>query len=339
VRKKYIALLTIFALVLSLFPSVSFAAVDEQELADYLSEISEERGIEVTKEDLEDYIMEYYGEDLTFFESVGDLSDSLGPVIQADYSNLDSIYNDFDLDQASLIALLDENGETLDNYIFIEDLYFDVSFFLEPEVDSGFDEMFSELDLTEQELEALFEHFITLEEKLTQPEIEKRLMELADRMMAFEDFESVDELTEEQIAEFLAISQEMLNIFELQPKFALTNGKDTKPLSLRELLFLKEMNKGYKLLIELYDLNGKLILDMKLTPEMIGAKIIQETGEDLKEVPKVMDKIEIINDAPRHKTVKGAKLPNTASDYGTNALVGFAVVLMGCLIFRRIQAN
>ncbi|WP_246625189.1 processed acidic surface protein [Fictibacillus nanhaiensis] len=337
--KRFFALLTIFTLVLSLFPNVSFAAVSEQELTDYLSYVSEERGMEVTKENLEDYVMEYYGEELAYFENLSDLKESLGPAIKANYSNLDTIYNDYGLDRSSLIVLLEENGETLDNYIFVEDLYFDVSFFLEPEVDFEIDEMFTELDLTEAEVEALFNHMLSLEEKLTDPVMEERLMELANRMIAFEDFESVDELTEEQINEFLAISQKLMNILELQPKFYLTNGKDTKSLSLRELLFLKEMNKGYKLLIKLYDLKGNLILDMKLTPEMIGATIIQETGKDIKEVPKVIDKIEKIKSAPKHKTVKGAKLPKTASDYGTNALAGLSFVLIGFFMFRRLYVQ
>jgi processed acidic surface protein len=334
--RKYFALLSIFALLLSFFPTVSFAAVDEQELMDYLKEISKERGIEFTKVDLEDYVLEYYEEDLTFFEDVNELRESLGPVIKADFSNLDSIYTDFELDQESLFILLEENGETIDNYIFVDDLYYDVSFFLDADEMPEFDNLFGEFDLTEDELNALMEHLMLLEEKLTNPEMEERLIELAERMMAFEDFESIDELTDEQIAEFLLITQEMMNIFELQPKFYLTNGKDTQPLSFKELLYLKEMKSGYKLMIELYDLNGKLILDMLMTAEMIGATIIQETGKDIKEVPKV---IEEIKSSPQHKTIKGAKLPKTASDYGINAITGLAIAAIGCVMFRRLKVQ
>lgn len=339
--KKLIGLLTVFALVFSLFPSISFAAIDEKELEVYLKEISTERGIKFTKENLEDYILEYYGEELSFFEDVTELKDSLGPIIKADLTNLTEIYTEFDLNQESLFLLLEDNGESIDNYIFVDDLYFDVSFFLDEEMPEipEINDMFNEMDLTEEELNALFDHFVSLEEKLTNPKTEERLMELADRMMAFEDFESVDELTDAQIAEFLSISQEVLNILELQPKFYLSNGKEKLPLTLKELLYLKDMKKGYKLLIELYDLKGNLILDMFLTPEMIGAEIIQETGKDIKEVPKVVDKIEKVKSSPKAKTVKGAKLPKTASNYVTNALAGLAILLIGWIMIRRLKVH
>ncbi|MFG6495362.1 processed acidic surface protein [Fictibacillus sp. UD] len=337
--RKYFALMSVFALLFTLFPTVSFAALDEQELTEYLEEISMERGIEFAKEDLEDYVMEYYEEDLSFFEDVTELRDSLGPVIKADYSNLETIYEDFELDQESLFTLLEENGESIDNYIFVDDLYFDVSFFLGAEEMPEFGDLFAEFGLTEDELNSLMEHLVALEDKLTDPAMEERLMELADRMMAFEDFESVDELTDAQIAEFLSIAQEMLEIFELKTEFFLTNGTDTHPLTLKELLFLKEMKTGYKLMIKLSDLNGNFILDMLFTAEMIGAEIIQETGKDIKEVPKVVDKIEKIKSSPKqkHKTVKGAKLPKTASDYGTNIMLGLGIALAGSFMFRRLR--
>lgn len=339
--RKYFALLSVFALLFSFFPTVSFAAVDEQELTEYLEEVSTERGIEFTKEDLEDYVMEYYEEDLSFFEDVTELRDSLGPVIKSDYTNLESIYEDFELDQESLFQLLEENGENIDNYIFVDDLYFDVSFFLDAEEMPEFDDLFAEFGLTEDELNALMEHLVGLEDKLTEPAMEERLMELADRMMAFEDFESVDELTEQQIAEFLSIAQEVLEILELKPEFYLTNGTDTQPLTLKELLYLKEMKTGYKLMIKLSDLKGNFILDMLFTAEMIGADIIQETGKDIKEVPKVVDKIEKIKSSPKqkHKTVKGAKLPKTASDYGTNMMLGLGIALLGGFMFRRLRTK
>ena len=339
--RKYFALLSVFALLFSFFPTVSFAAVDEQELTEYLEEVSTERGIEFTKEDVEDYVMEYYEEDLSFFEDVTELRDSLGPVIKSDYTNLESIYEDFDLDQESLFQLLEENGENIDNYIFVDDLYFDVSFFLDAEEMPEFDDLFAEFGLTEDELNALLEHLVELEDKLTEPAMEERLMELADRMMAFEDFESVDELTEQQIAEFLSIAQELLEILELTPKFYLTNGTDTQPLTLKELLYLKEMKTGYKLMIKLSDLKGNFILDMLFTAEMIGAEIIQETGKDIKEVPKVVDKIEKIKSSPKqkHKTVKGAILPKTACVYGTNMMLGLGIALLGGFMFRRLSTQ
>jgi len=37
------------------------------------------------------------------------------------------------------------------------------------------------------------------------------------------------------------------------------------------------------------------------------------------------------------KTVKGAKLPDTASDYMTNGLIGLFMILLGSLMYRKVR--
>ncbi len=46
-------------------------------------------------------------------------------------------YADFDLDKTSLNALLKENGQSLDDYVYLDDLYEDVGFY--PEGDDWYE--------------------------------------------------------------------------------------------------------------------------------------------------------------------------------------------------------
>jgi processed acidic surface protein len=323
-------LFLVLALVFSLMPNVSFAAVtmDDPKLTAYLEEISATRGFEITVEDFEDYLLEYYGSGLGDWENFEELEGALGEVIQADYSNLQSIYEDYDLDEASLMQLLEDNGGTIDNYIYVEDLDMEVAFYVEGD---PLEDIFTELGLTEEELEALFVHLDSMSEKLEDPAVLQRLEELGAQMEDFADFDSIEELTDAQITQIISIYDEVLEIFELDTKYYLKKGKEKRPITLNELLLLKDPN-GYNLVIELYNKNGDFILDMEITADMIGSDIIEDIGEDVKEVPKVVEKIK---DSP--KTEKGGKLPNTASDFLPNSLVGLALAGAGFILYRRVR--
>ncbi|MGD6961117.1 processed acidic surface protein [Fictibacillus phosphorivorans] len=329
-RKRISSMFLVLALVLSVMPNVSFAAVamDDPKLTSYLQEISATRGLEITVEDFEDYLLEYYGSGLEDWENFEELDGALGEVIEADYSNLQSIYEAYDLDEASLMQLLEDNGSTIDHFIYVEDLDMEVGFYVGGD---PLEDIFTELGLTDEELEALFVHFDSMSEKLEDPAILKRLEELGAQMESFEDFDSVEELTDAQVKQIISIYDEILEIFELDAKYYLKKGKEKKAITLNELLLLKDPN-GYNLVIELYNKNGDFILDMELTADMIGSDIIEDIGEDVKEVPKVVEKIK---DSP--KTEKGGKLPNTASDFLPNTLIGLVVAGAGFVLYRRVR--
>lgn len=143
--KKTGVILLAFALILCLFPlSVKASETTDfsADLTAYLALLSEERGKEVTKDDLE-YVLNIYSESLTDFDSVAGLKDFLGEVIKADYSNLTSIYEKYGLDQDSLTSLLEDNGETLDDYTFLNELEASISFYTEDGTvtqEAGFEE-------------------------------------------------------------------------------------------------------------------------------------------------------------------------------------------------------
>ncbi|SHO50761.1 processed acidic surface protein [Anaerocolumna xylanovorans] len=129
-KKTGIIMLALVMLV-CLFPLSVKASETEDfntDLMSYLIQISNERGREVTKDDLE-YVLNLYSESLSDFDSADGPKDFLGEVIKADYSNLTSIYEEYSLDKDSLTALLSDNGETLDDYVFLNQLDASISFY------------------------------------------------------------------------------------------------------------------------------------------------------------------------------------------------------------------
>jgi processed acidic surface protein len=116
----------------------------------------------------------------------------------------------------------------------------------------------------------------------------------------------------------------------LKVKFYLVKEYERKTVSLDTIITM-ELPNGYDLVIELYDLQGNLLMDMILTAEMFGSELIKETGEDLKQVEKVVKTMPEI----KSKTVKGAKLPKTASSYPVNILLGLMIVVIGFILFRK----
>ncbi|SNT51409.1 processed acidic surface protein [Bacillus sp. OK838] len=325
----------------------------DQDLVKYLTKVSKERGFAVTKDDIEESLDTY---DLSTedFESVEELSEFLGDVIKADLSNLDYFNENYGLDKQPLLQLLKENGKDFNDYIYIDNLEETVWTItggdLEGEVADDLLPIFEgDLGLTEEELQRLEDHLITLEDHLSDPETVKRLEELGNRMMAFEDFDVATELTAGQIAEMASIYEELLSIFKLKVSYSLVKSGSESPVSLLDLMKLEEL-KGANLKIAIYTTDGKFLADLLITGEMVDSNTLTNAGQQLKDSAKevtrsiekapvakpVKQKISTIKKSEHH-TVKGAKLPKTASDYIPNALLGLFIVLFGSLMYRKIR--
>lgn len=131
--KKWGFILLAFILWIGVMPKPSSAAQQasfEKELNQYLEEVSKQRGFKVTREHIE-FSLAQYEEKIENFDSVEELRDFLGEVIQKDLSNLTEIYDEFNLNEASLRQLLQEHGEDLDEYVFVENLYDAVMLYIE----------------------------------------------------------------------------------------------------------------------------------------------------------------------------------------------------------------
>ncbi|MFC3885762.1 processed acidic surface protein [Bacillus songklensis] len=137
------------------------------------------------------------------------------------------------------------------------------------------------------------------------------------------------------IAEIASIYEELLSIFKLKTSFSLVKGDSESPLSLSDLMGLEEL-KDANLKVTIYSTDGQLLADMIVTGEMVDSETVIDAGEQIEEsaedVTKTVEqqtaaKIEkpkaplkaqkgkiMAKKSAEHKTVKGAKLPKTASN-------------------------
>lgn len=264
-----------------------------------------------------------------------DFEEQLTPITEA---NLALLLEDFGFtSKDELEEFLNLFDDSLADYEFIEDLESSIMFYQEEWLfDLDMEGVFAEFGVTEQELERLAHHFETLD--YTNPEFEERLMELSERMMAIEEFSTVTELSAEQIAELLSIYDEFMELFEMEAKYYFVKGDEKKEMSVQSLISL-ESTDGYDLLIELYNLQGDFLADILLTADMFGSDLIVDTGKELENsTPTVIPPPKKPADNT-NQTVKGGKLPKTASDFAQNAAVGLGFIAFGALLFRRARVK
>ncbi|MGE6379057.1 processed acidic surface protein [Peribacillus muralis] len=340
----FVALIVLFSV--GSIGAKGFAAtkMNQDELNTYLAEVR------MTQKELEDYLA-YYDLTLNEMESVDELRDTLGPTVTPE--TLKQLLKDYEMTEAELTELLIEYGELEEGDSIIDTFHFiyDIEDIIDLEMgyddeDMEYDDeelsdlmagLFTEIGLTDEELDRLMNHLLPLVED---PAFEDRLMALSDRMDKLADFETIDELSAAQVAELLSIYSELQNLLQVQFKFALIQDGVTTNLSLEALFKLKDLNNA-SLLVSIYDLKGNLLLDFILTGEMIGSDLVKETGNDIKQSTQVISKVADVKvktdvkkdkkkKRPTHKTEKGGVLPKTSGNYLLGALIG--LVMMGIAI-------
>ncbi|WP_350300544.1 processed acidic surface protein [Peribacillus frigoritolerans] len=337
--KKYfsffVALIVLFSLGSS--GTIGFAAtkINQDELNAYLSEVR------MTQDELEEYLS-YYDLTLNELKSVEELRDTLGPAVTPE--TLQNLLKQYEMTEAELKELLIEYGELEEGDSIIDTFHFiyDIEDIIDLEMDYDEEEMnydeeiidlmdglFTEIGLTDEELDRFMNHLLPI---IEDPSFEARLMTISDRMNQLEYFETIDELSAEQVAELLSIYNDLQSLLQIQFKFALIQDGVTTNLSLEALFQLKELTNA-SLLVSIYDLNGNFLLDFILTGKMIGSDLVKETGNDIKQSTKVISQVVEVKKEkkkpakPEHKTEKGGVLPKTAGHYLFGALIG--LVLMG----------
>jgi processed acidic surface protein len=302
---------------------------------------------EMSREELNALLVEYgdieEGQDVldSWFTFTEDLSDTIDFYVNGwegtaiDEENLQQLLDDYNFEtKEALEQFLNENDDSMTHYEFIEDLEMAVDFYVNGDKYlDDFSDLFTDIGLTEEELEKLFSHFETI--NWEDPVFVDSLMELSDRMMAIEDFETADELSAEQVAEMLDIFNEIQQLFQIQTKYYFVVDGEKQPVSMDTLMSM-ETTDGQDMIMEIYNMNGELLADMLLTGEMFGSELIQETGTDLVEVEKIVEELPAKSDV---KTVKGGKLPITATNHIQNTLIGLTIALAGILLFRRVRVK
>lgn len=338
--KKYfsffMALIVLFSLGTSGTKGFAATKINQDELNAYLSEVR------MTQEELEEYLS-YYDLTLNELKSAEELRETLGPAVTPE--TLQNLLKQYEMTEAELTELLMEYGELEEGDSIIDTFHFiyDIEDIIDLEMDYDEEEMeydeeeisdlmdglFTEIGLTDEELDRFMNHLLPIVEG---PSFESRLMAISDRMNQLEYFETIDELSAEQVAELLSIYNHLQSLLQIQFKFSLIQEGVTTNLSLEALFQLKELTNA-SLLVSIYDLNDHFLLDFTLTGEMIGSDLVKETGNDMKQSTEVISKVAEVKkekrkpSKPEHKTEKGGVLPKTAGNYLFGALCG--LVLMG----------
>lgn len=265
------------------------------------------------------------------------LDNELTPITS---SNLNELLKGYDLTKAEFDQLMAEHKDSITNYKYIEDLDQALDYYTQrsAKMQKEMENALGSLGITQKEAERLGEYMSSVIEN--DPSVTDKLKSLGERMMNFSNFTSVDQLSAKDIAELLSIYSEGLDIFQLKPKFYLTKNGEKKELSLQSLVNIKDLN-GANLLVELYSDKGELLLDLVITPEMAGSKMVKDTGKGL-EKAAVIAKKEVnkpVISKPVAKTVKGAKLPKTAGNYMEMMGAGILLLAGAFLLARRVKAK
>jgi processed acidic surface protein len=116
----------------------------------------------------------------------------------------------------------------------------------------------------------------------------------------------------------------MLAAYHLKANFYLVNGTKTQ-VNYGDLTNLEALNRN-DVLIELYDLQCNLLLGMQLSAEMLTSEILFSAGSELINVGDMAG--ELTNE------LHNGKLPDTASPYGLNMLLGLFLILAGFTFYR-----
>lgn len=400
--KRVLSIILAFTLTLGLLPFAAFAAVDpqDQEFQNFIQEIG------MSEDDFIAYMKDWHDYSLEEFETLEELTDYLGPLL--DEENLQELLSDYEMTEEEFKQLLEENGATLEEYVFYDDLYFSVSEWLyteewTPITDESLQTLLEDYEFASiEELEAflnsyddsienyeyiedlefavaehyfmeskddlintldsfglslaeannLANHVISIMENpyLDAEQFFTALEEYGARLMDFPEFDSATDLTAEDIAEFIDIWDGMLTLLDLKVEYYLFKDGVESPVSFASLMQMNSTN-GAALMIKILSSNGDLLADMVITKEMFGSEFMQETvenledtseaAEEVKNASEEMEKAEVKSPAAKApvKTVKGGKLPNTASDYMQNTIAGLAMILLGAIVFRKAKAK
>ncbi|WP_340639701.1 processed acidic surface protein [Bacillus atrophaeus] len=210
----------------------------------------------------------------------------------------------------------------------------------EKQAEEQFMKLFSQIGIDQNELENLYQHMSALEKK--DPQFSDKLLALSDRLLDLPSFTSISELSGGEIAELLDVMNDFQDTLQVKTKFYLINGNSKKELTARSLLSVNPA-QGSKLLVELYDWNGKFLLDAIFTADMVDSETAHQTGSDIRKAEQIVKesktstKPKKTSAAQVEKTVKGAKLPKTAGHYAEWSMFGLLLLAGGLLMIRKLR--
>ncbi|GAA3334018.1 hypothetical protein GCM10020331_100340 [Ectobacillus funiculus] len=171
-----------------------------------------------------------------------------------------------------------------------------------------------------------FNYLISLDETALETEMEKHRKELS-AIYGNGRFNAINSGTRTSVGRYLERHAECVPPESEFLSRREKNGTKTA-VSFQDLMKLETLN-GKQLLVELSDLQGNLLLDMQLSEEMLSSDFLLDSGSELADVGDLAGELT--------DQLHAGKLPNTASPYGRNIMVGFILILLGSLFYVRFK--
>lgn len=314
--KKVIQLVVLGIIMFTTFANPTYAAITDEQLDQYLTDIG------WTREELQEYF-DYFELSLDQYATIEELQLELGtPLTEENFAQLLATYN---MTETQLDELFASFGDSVEDYLIYEELDASIDFYLNhDEYMKEAEDFLADVGLTEEEVDQLFNHLMALDET----ELEQRMEEVAAKLEPFAALDPEAELTDSQKNELATVWAEMMNLIGLNPSYHLVdaNGVAT-PASFQELLSMNELG-GKSLVLELYDLEGNLLLDMQLSEDMLTSDYLFQAASELVDVGDLAGEL---------TTVKHDIIPKTASPYVVNMLLGLLTMVVGFLIFQKTR--
>jgi len=338
--KKIVASIVLSAALVT--PGVTaLAAPDQTELDAYLTSIN------MTQDELEEYLNSYYGESIEDYDSVEELEETLGdPLTEESLAALLDEYGYTEEEVKELAVFyddMDEDATLLDTYYFTSDVEYLI---LMEEEDTGsptmedFADIFEMMGITEDEINHLTDYIDNV--MSDDPAVEAKLEVLAERMTdlsdQYEDIFSMETTPEELpaalTAEMANIVKELQSTLKIDVKVSIEQNGVKSPLTFAQMLTMDdslETAENVKLYVDIFDNAGNLLLDAVLSDELFSEIDIPGLVDDVK---TVVSKPQTIS-----RTENGGKLPKTASHTTEWALAGAFMMLSALALRKKANAN
>jgi processed acidic surface protein len=314
---KRIIQVFVLGIILFAFNAVpAHAAISEEELDQYLKDIG------WSKSELQEYF-DYFELSLVQFATIEELQAELGTPLTEE--NLTQLLANYNMTKEELDELFASFGDSVEDYLIYEELDASIDFYLNhDEYMKEAEDFLANVGLSQDEVDQLFNHLMALDET----ELEQRMEEVAAKLEPFATLDPNAELTEAQKNELASVWTEMMNLIGLNPNYHLVdaNGVAT-PVSFQELLAINELG-GKSLVLELYDLEGNLLLDMQLSEDMLTSDYLFQAANQLVDVGDLAGEL---------TTIKHDTIPKTASPYLVNMLLGLLTIIGGFIIFQKAR--
>ncbi|MEH6937435.1 processed acidic surface protein [Bacillus sp. JJ664] len=337
--KKIVASIVLSAALVT--PGVTaLAAPDQTELTEYL------KSINMTQDELEEYLNSYYDESIEDYDSVEELEETLGdPLTEESLAALLDEYGYTEEEVKELAVFyddMDEDATLLDTYYFTSDVEYLI---LMEEEDLGsptmedFADIFEMMGITEDEINNLTEYIDNVISE--DPAVEAKLEVLGERMTdlsdQYEDIFSMETTPEELpaalTAEMTNIVKELQSTLKIDVKVSIEQNGVKSPLTFAQMLMMDdslETAENVKLYVEIFDNAGNLLLDAVLSDELFSEIDIPGLVDDVKTV---------VNKPTISRTENGGKLPKTASHTTEWALAGAFMMLSALALRKKANAN